>query len=336
MPSFSAKPKKSTTKPKSIVFVIYPNITLLDLAGPLQVFTCANAAYSGDEPYITTVVSLDGEKTDTNTGVPLDAEPMSIWSRRSIDTLIVVGGDGAFAATQNHRFVTSVNTLIRRASRVCSVCSGAFVLAESGILDNRRAVTHWSDCDMLSRTWPRVKVEIDPIFVKDNHVWTSAGITAGIDMALALVAEDLGRSTALKVARTLVTYMVRPGGQSQFSPALNRQAEQASHRFNDLHDWISSNLDCDLRVERLADQVNMSTRNFSRVYTAEMGQTPAKTVETLRIEAARHLLETTSLAIAVVAARCGFIDDERMRRAFVRTLQISPNDYRRRFQLDPP
>jgi transcriptional regulator GlxA family with amidase domain len=333
MSSFSAKNPKCLTKLRPVVFVIYPDITLLDLAGPLQVFESCGYRGRADEPYEIAITSPKGGRIKTDTMVSIDSEPFSTWTDRGIHTLVVVGGDGAYDALEDNHLIDGLKTLIKQSSRVCSVCSGALLLAATGILNGKRAVTHWEDSAQLVARFPEVKVEADPIFVNDEHVWTSAGVTSGIDMALALVTEDLGQETAMKIARSLVTYMVRPGGQSQFSPALDRQSLDTSGHFKGLHDWIAENLDQDLRVEQLAAQVNMSPRNFARVYTAKVGQTPAKTVEAIRTDKACHLLETTDLPITTVAAQCGFVDDERMRRAFLRILLIAPTDYRRRFRV---
>ena len=322
-----------TSKTKHVVFVVYPDIVILDLVGPLQVFTSANYYINNSAAsYETTIVSQNGDKVSTNTLISIETNPMASWTHGSIDTLVVVGGMGAYTAAQNLPFVQMLTALVKRSKRVSSVCSGAIVLAATGVLDNRRAVTHWEDCDQLAQMFPQVKIETDPIFIKDGHVWTSAGITAGIDLSLAMVAEDHGQSTTLNIARSLVTYMVRSGGQSQFSPVLNRQAMDESCRFSTLHDWIVDNLDQDLSVEVLAIRSNMSARNFSRVYTSHMGITPAKSIEAFRIEAARQLLETTPKKVKTIALKCGFVNEERMRRAFKRILGVSPNYYRQRFQ----
>ncbi len=324
-----------TSKSRQVAFVVYPDIVILDLVGPLQVFSSANYFVgSSTYAYETVIVSYKGDKVITNTMLSIETDVMSSWQNRSIDTLVVVGGMGAYAASADTPFIQLLTAMVKRSKRICSVCSGAIVLAATGILNGRRAVTHWEDCDNLAQMFPKVQVEVDPIFIKDGNIWTSAGITAGIDLCLAMVAEDHGQPIALEIARSLVTYMVRPGGQSQFSPALDRQTLDKSGRFDELHKWIATNLNRDLSVEQLAAYANMSVRNFSRVYTAQMGKTPAKAVEAFRLEAARQLLETTSLKIKTIAMRCGFSDDERMRRAFLRILQISPNDYRRRFQIN--
>ena len=332
MTSFSAKSRKTKSDPGLVVFVVYPDIVLLDLVGPLQVFSHALDPGTGANGYDCVVTSFEGGMVETNTVVPIPSEPMSRYLNRQIHTLVVVGGDGASKAMRDGALLEKIKRLSSAAQRVCSVCSGALVLAATGILDGHRAVTHWDDCKTLEEEFPGVRVEIDPIYIKDGHIWTSAGITAGMDMALAIVTEDLGRASALQVARSMVTHMVRSGGQSQFSPALGRQLLDAAGRFEDLHQWITDNLQRDLRVEALAERMNMSARNFSRLYSQQMGLTPAKAVEAIRTEAARDLLEATDLGVKQVAAQCGFNDEERMRRAFMRLLSVSPSDYRQGFQ----
>lgn len=330
MPSIHANSKKA--RRRRVVFVVYDNCVLLDLSGPLQVFSHALDPKSGDNGYDCVVVSQTGEMIDTNTVVSIPSEPLARYTRRQIHTLVVVGGDGANNAMLDARFLKDITRLAARAERVCSVCSGALILAAAGLLDGRRAVTHWEDCETLQTTFPKVRVEVDPIYIKDGATWTSAGITAGIDMALEIVAEDLGRAAALKMARSMVTQMVRTGGQSQFSPVLHRQLLDSTGRFETLNHWIMEHLQQSLTVETLAERMNMSTRNFSRLYTSETGLSPAKAVETMRTEMARTLLETTDLSVKQVAASSGFADDERMRRAFVRLLNVSPSDYRQTFR----
>ena len=215
------------------------------------------------------------------------------------------------------------------ARRTASVCTGAFLLAAAGLLDRRRAVTHWEYCDELSRRYPAVTVEPDPIFVHDGPVWTSAGVTAGIDLSLALVEEDLGRALALSVARHLVVFLKRPGGQAQFSAALSLQS--ADERFADLHGWLAEHLAEDLSLSRLAAQAGMSERTFLRRYREATGLTPARAIERLRVEAARQLLADTRLPAKRIAARCGFGSEETMRRNFARLQGVSPQDYRQRF-----
>lgn len=332
MPSISAKLKQNKRNPRLVVFVVYPDIVLLDLVGPLQVFSHALDQQTETNGYTCAVASLAGGMIDTNTVVSIPSESIADFSRRKIHTLIIVGGDGANTAMHNRTLLNKIFTLARRAERVASVCSGALVLAAAGLLDGRRAVTHWEDCENLQNTFPKVRVEMDPIYIKDGKVWTSAGVTAGIDMALAMVSEDLGKQASLNMARSMVTQMMRSGGQSQFSPILSRQLMESSSRFETLNRWIADNLQRELSVEDLAARMHMSTRNFSRTYSREMGVSPAKAVESMRTELARTLLETTDLGVKQIARRCGFNDEERLRRSFVRLLNVSPSDYRQQFK----
>lgn len=324
-------PANFDTSPKSVVFVVYPDIVLLDLSGPLQVFSHAMQA-GGGNGYRCTVASLSGGMVATNTVVPIPTVTMDSLKETDIQTLITVGGDGAYRAMEDTAFIAQFNMLAARATRICSVCSGALILAAAGHLDGRRAVTHWEDCAALAKRFPQVRVDEDPIFINDGPVWTSAGITAGIDMALAIVAQDLGRASALNMARSMVTPMARSGGQSQFSPLLSRQLQDAAGQFEGLHAFIAHNLHLPLTVDDLASQINMSPRTFARQYGAQMGITPAKAVEAIRTQTARDMLETTDIAVKAIAAHCGFNDEERMRRAFVRLLNVSPSDYRQGFK----
>ncbi len=333
MTSFCAK----SPDPLNVVFIVYPDIVLLDLVGPLQVFTHARRNPQSGPAYQTHVVSLGGGHVETNTVLPIESDPLEDWLGRQkqtpIHTLVVVGGDGAVPASVDQAFIRQVKQLADRSNRVCSVCSGALILAAAGLLDGRRAVTHWEDCDYLATQFPAVNVEIDPIYVKDGKVWTSAGITAGIDMALAIIEEDLGAPAAVEMARSLVTPMVRMGGQSQFSPELDRKERDIEGQFAPLHDWISRNLRQALSVEDMAARCGMSARSFSRKYTATMGTPPAKAVEAMRVSAGRDLLAATNKSIKAIAVDCGFQDDERMRRAFLRQIKTTPTQYRAQFQL---
>ena len=333
MPSKTAKQiNGGPPQPRLIVFLVYPGVKLLDLAGPLQVFADAARSGGGLPAYRTRVVSLDGGTIPSDTAVSVPSAPFAALAVEPVDTLLAVGGNGVFAAMQDTRLVEGLQRLAAGSRRVGSICSGAFLLAAAGLLSGKRAVTHWDHCARLAAYDPDIEVEDDPIYIEDGGVWTSAGVTAGIDLALAMVAEDLGRPRAMALARNLVTFMVRPGGQSQFSPVLARQVADAEGRFDGLHHWMAANLDADLRVEALADQAGMSPRTFARLYVEHTGQTPAKAVEAMRVEAARGLLETGDLPISQVAVRCGFGDDERLRRAFLRSLQVPPAAYRERFR----
>lgn len=323
MSSFSAKPGHT------VVFIVFPEVKLLDLSGALQVFEDANSVCAAS--YETAILALRAGPVKTDTAVSVSADAISKWPDRTIDTLIVAGGPGTRAASRDERLIAEVRHLAAASTRVASICTGAYVLAAAGLLDHRRCVTHWESCAHLQKRFPQTQVDPDPIYVRDGNVWTSAGVTAGIDMALAMVADDHGRTSALALARSLVAYMMRPGGQSQFSPVLDQQASDAGGRFEALHAWIIDNLASDLKVERLAEQANMSARNFARVYREETGSSPAKAVERFRVEAACRLLEDTGLPVITIAGRCGFNDDERLRRAMTRTVALSPNDYRRHF-----
>jgi transcriptional regulator GlxA family with amidase domain len=331
MTSFSAK---IPTNPMNVLFIVYPDIVLLDLAGPLQVFTHARQNAQSGPAYKTHVASLGGGLTSTNTLLSIETEKLGDWRHDTpLHTLVIIGGDGAMPASADATLLGHIRRLAARAERVCSVCSGAVVLAATGLLDGRRAVTHWEDCGYLAAQYPKVRVEVDPIFIKDGKFWTSAGITAGIDMALALIEEDLGKPAAIAMARSLVTPMVRAGGQSQFSAELDRQARDSDGRFSVLHSWIAAHIGQRISVDDMANACGMSPRNFSRRYTQIMGIPPAKAVESLRVDAARDLLATTDHSIKAIAAACGFQDDERMRRAFLRVINTSPSQYRNQFQL---
>lgn len=333
-PSKSAKWHKAmgNRTPRQVVILAFDDAQLLDIAGPAQVFAAAAEMTGGaaTPAYRVTVVSEAGGPVTSSSGVVVLSEPVGHLRGRKIDTLIVAGGAGVETASRNARLVAWVRRTSARARRTCSVCTGAFILAAAGLLNGKRAVTHWRACGDLATRYPQVTVEEDPIFVEDGPVWTSAGVTAGIDLTLALVERDLGRRLALQVAQRLVVFLKRPGGQSQFSAALEAQSADDG-AFGDLHDWMADNLDADLRVERLADRAGMSARNFARLYRARTGTTPAKSVAAMRVEAARAMLEATAIPVSEVARRCGYGDEEAMRRAFVRGLGIAPGRYRSRF-----
>jgi len=315
-----------------IVFVVYPGITLLDLAGPLNVFSGLHQTASGEARYDIALVSAEGGTVPTDVMISVETDASADWTDVPIHTLITIGGTGVYAAAADSAFIAKIRKMAQNAARVGSVCNGAYLLAAAGCLDHRRAATHWDAVKRLQDDFPKVRVEVDPVYINDGGVWTSAGVTAGIDMALALLAEDLGRDVALRRAQYLVTYMVRPGGQSQFSAVLERQCADRSGTFDELHAWIAQNLADDLRVEQLAQYQNMSVRSFYRAYVSTVGLTPAKTVETIRVDTARELLETTKTGVKAIAVRCGFKNEERLRRAFTRHVGVTPTEYRDRFQ----
>jgi transcriptional regulator GlxA family with amidase domain len=248
---------------------------------------------------------------------------------------VVAGGQGVSEAERDERLIGWLRRAAGRSRRVASVCTGAFLLARAGLLEDRRATTHWAACRTLQRRYPGVRVETEPIFVRDGNVYTSAGVTAGIDLALALVEEDLGNRAALEVARALVLFVRRPGGQRQFSTSLAGQtAERPSLR--ELQAWITDHLGEDLSVSALADRAFMSERNFARVFRREVGVSPAAYVESLRVERAKLLLQSTPLSVREVGRRCGFGTVETLRRSFARAVGASPADYRSRFQASAP
>lgn len=316
---------------RQIEVLAYPAAQMLDVTGPLQVFATTNemaVKNGGVPPYALRVVAKGGGSVATSCGLGFVVQPLPS-GRVPVDTLLIAGGPGVDAAATDEVLVGWARRRAGHARRIASVCTGAFLLAATGLLDSRRAVTHWSVCDELARRHPLIKVESDPIFVRDGPVWTSAGVTAGIDLALALVEEDLGRGVALAVARYLVVFLKRPGGQAQFSAALALQAGE--DRFGSLHDWMGTHLATNLTLPALASRAGMSERSFSRRYLEATGRTPARAVEALRVDAARRLLSGSSLPVKRIAQRCGFGSEETMRRSFQRLLGVPPQDYRARF-----
>ena len=302
----------------------------LDVLGPVEVFFYADRHVPSSYAIEVVAPTQDGQITLTN-GLRLGAAPLPD-PVPAHDTLIVAGGEGARRATGDPAIIDWVARASQRARRTASVCTGAYLLAAAGLLDGRRATTHWDFCDALAKRHPLIDVDPDPVFVRDGDVWTSAGVTAGMDLALALVDEDLGPDTALHVARQLVIFLKRPGGQSQFSGVLSaQQATQPALR--DLQAWIVGHLDEDLSVPALATRAGMSERSFARAFRREVGQPPAAYVEALRVERARQLLEDGAPSLDAVARATGFGSAEVLRRAFHRRVGVSPAAYRDRFQL---
>ncbi|WP_166363363.1 GlxA family transcriptional regulator [Pseudomonas akapageensis] len=319
---------------RHMVFVAYHQVGLLDLTGAQTVFWAASRAMSerGLPGYQLHTASLEGGLVQTAEGLCVETERLDQLTELPIDTFIVPGAPDICQNLDNYAdLVNWLRTASRQARRTASVCSGAFLLAKAQLLDGLRAATHWAMCDTLKRRFPSIDVDADAIFVQQGAIWTSAGVSAGIDLALALVEADCGREVAMQVARDLVVYLKRPGGQAQYSQLLQSQSED-SVAFEHLHLWLEQNLgDEKLTVERLADQARMSQRNFARVYKLKTGRTPAKAIELFRMEAARRMLENSPRNIDQIARLCGFGDEERMRSTFQRNLSISPRDYRSRF-----
>ncbi|MBR1269714.1 GlxA family transcriptional regulator [Bradyrhizobium sp. AUGA SZCCT0222] len=303
--------------------LIFPDFQLLDAAGPISVFEIA-ARFAGAAPAIRTLAATAGPVRSTS-GVEMLARGFKPSS--AITTLIVAGGEGVRTAAICPKTLAFVRALARRGVRVASVCSGAYVLAEAGLLDGRRATTHWQRTRHFVSAYPKVKLEADRIYTRDGNVWTSAGISAGIDLALAMVVEDYGDEIAQRSAKQLVLYHRRSGGQSQFSSLL--ELKSPTGRFGPLLAWAREHLDAPLTVEDMAEQAGMSSRHFTRAFIAETGTTPSKAVERLRIEVARQRVQSSSEAIERVAETTGFRDPERMRRAFIRAFGQPPQSLRR-------
>jgi transcriptional regulator GlxA family with amidase domain len=316
---------------RRVVAVAFPDMQMLDVTGPLEVFSMATRLLgTAGDGYRIQIVASGGGTVQASSGIALVAASLD-KGRGAIDTLLVAGGMGTPAAMRDAALVRWIARAATRSRRITSVCSGAFLLAEAGLLEGRRATTHWEVCERLARRYPDVDVDPDPIFVRDGSVATSAGVTSGMDLALALVEEDHGPALALEVARQLVLFMKRPGSQSQFSGHLT--AQLADRRpLRELQGWLADHLDADLSVAALAERANMSSRTFARAFRHEVGSTPGDYVERLRVDAARHWLETTDRAIADIARTCGFGTTETMYRAFNRSVRVSPAEYRRRFR----
>jgi len=309
---------------RDVVILIFEDAQILDITGPVAAFEIARDLVLGS--YRIRVVSTKAGLVRTSSGVAMAADQCDAGT--SCDTLIVVGGVGTDRALNDPVVLEFVRETARYARRIASICSGTYVLAAAGLLDGRRATTHWVCSRDFQRRFPKVRLECDQIYVRDGSVWTSGGVTAGIDLALALIAEDCGDEISRTVARYLVVPHRRMGGQSQFSPLLELETEAG--KFHELLRWASAHLDHSLSVEELADKVGMSPRNFSRSFRLDTGTTPAKAIERLRIDHARALLEDAAGGSSVeeIAKRSGFGETERMRRSFLRIFGRPPQTFR--------
>jgi len=314
--------------PHRVSFLIYPGVASYDVAGPAQALASA-----GEGRYDVTLLSTSGGLIESDCpGLSFGSVPASSISL-PIDTLIIPGGRDAPTTAKDPDLISEVKRLAARAKRVACVCTGAFLAAEAGLLAGRRAATHWRYCDQFANRFHDVQLERDRIWVQDGSVWSSAGISAGVDLTLALIEQDQGVSVALQVARELVVFLKRPGGQSQFSTVLYGQISDADGPLGRLFVWIADHLDADLRAEVLAEKAGMSLRTFARTFVTRTGLTPAKAVEMVRVQAAREAIERSDTQLSVIAARCGFGDEQRMRRAFLRQFNSTPADIRARFSL---
>ena len=337
-----ARPKEPVQpRTRRVLLIAAPGTEILDLVGPFQVFTRAAEMFGRQNPGSLPIYSVEVITTSlqrsvvTNGGLRIAAHNTFRRVRGEIDTLLIAGGSAIENDEIGVEVVQWIRKVARRVRRIGSVCTGALLLARAGLIDGRKATTHWNWCALLARKYPRTDVDPDPIFIRDENVYTSAGVTAGMDLALALVEEDHGSRLALQVARNLVLYLRRPGGQSQFSAALAMQLTDRKP-LRELESWVLDNLGEPLNVPMLAERVAMSPRNFARVFTKEMKTTPAKFVERLRVEAARRRLEESLNTMETIAEECGFGNVNSMRNVFQRTLRITPGHYRRHFRSMRP
>ncbi len=336
-----ARMERATPAPRRVVILGVAPVQLLDLVGPAEVLAQAGRLHAAGQGQPVPVPLYDiachvvagPGLVQTSAGLAFSpmASEASLLGLEALDTLIVVGGEGARERTSDPRLQKLVRHLAPKAERLVGVCTGTFILAAAGLLDGRRVTTHWRFCAELSRRHPGLQVDPEPIFIRDGHVWTSAGVTAGMDLVLALVEEDHRHALALAVARELVLFLRRPGDQKQFSSVLATQSQGGS-RFGALIAWLAENLHRPLSVEAMAGRACLSPRQFARVFREETGLTPARFLERMRVEAARQRLEAGRGELAAVVESCGFGTEETMRRAFIRQLGASPGNYRDRFR----
>jgi len=316
---------------RRILIVAVPPVRALDVFGPAEVFGDANRLHGGNPAYKVDIISAGTDRMVTShIDTPLLTDRTFREFRGSVDTVLIAGGLGAQEMWYEAAFLDWLREKSTTARRFGSICTGALVLAEAGLLDGRRATTHWYWCDKLAQSYPCVKVDPEPIYVRDGNCYTSAGVTAGLDLALALVEEDLGGSIALRIAQMMVVFLRRPGGQSQFSATLAAQTCE-NRLFGDLLAWLPDNIKRDLSVVELARRAAMSPRNFARLFMQAVGTTPARYIENIRFEAARRLLESTTSTLDEVADASGFASAEILRRVFSRRLGVTPRQYRASF-----
>ena len=335
MTSFPAKPYQSNTAAsKRVVIVIYPGVTLLDATGPAQVFSSANFETDGRQSsslYRVVLASSNGGLVHSGSGIELNTVALHEASAEPIDTLVVAGGSSVFDYVGEASLIEWIAAQARTCRRLASTCLGTFLLAKAGLLDGETVTTHWRYVDELQRQYPKTRVLCDPLFTRNGKLWSAAGVSAGIDLTLAMIEEDHGHDLAMRVAQSLVVFFKRPGGQSQFSRTLMTQKQDEAGTFSDLDAWIASNLQIDLGVEMLAQRAGMSPRSFARHYKERTGVTPAKSVELMRVEQAKRLLEQGDVALSTIAAQSGLTDVQGLRRAFTRHVGVSPSEYQSKF-----
>ncbi len=321
--------------PRRIAILLYPGVQSLDVTGPLEVFSAARELISAtgreDPGYEIATIARSPRPVRSSSGLGLVPDAPLPRAGEAIDTLIVPGGSGRSQAGDDDTLIRWLSRAPRHCRRVAGVCTGSFLLAAAGLLEGRRATTHWAFAEQLAREHPAVEVDPDPIFLRDGAIWTSAGVTAGMDLSLAMVEEDLDREAALLIARHLVLFLRRPGNQSQFSATLQAQQPRAEP-LREIQRLVLEDVAGEHTVEAMAARAHMSPRNFARAFRAQTGTTPARYVESVRLEAARRRLEESGEPVSAIARGCGFGTAETMRRSFLRALQVGPAEYRRRFQ----
>jgi transcriptional regulator GlxA family with amidase domain len=337
MTKYPQKRTKIGFLPKTISMMAYDGAQVLDITGPLEVFSMANRLIQERKKgksgrYKTEILAEKKGPVVSSSGITLLADRSIFSDLKKIDTLIVPGGEGVFKSIGNRKLLCKLKEICKNVGRFASVCTGSFILAEAGLLNGKIATTHWAESDHFASRYPNIIVQPDKIFTQDGHIYTSAGVTAGIDLALALVEEDHGRQTALQVAKTLVVFMKRQGGQAQFSKLLSSQIK-LSGGLKGLPEWIMDNPGQNLSVQKLARKCGMSERNFSRSFAKETNMTPGKFVEKVRIDYAILYLESEDMPLEQVAIISGFGTAEKMRRAFLRNLKVLPGTYKKRFGI---
>lgn len=321
----------SAIEHRSIGVLIYPQAEVLDITGPHEVFSMAlgfQQQQQSSRPYEVFLIAATMQPVKMSSGMQIQPDYCFDDCPVPLDTLVVPGAESIEQALSNSALLDWISQQSGKVRRLVSICTGAFFLAELGLLDGKRVTTHWGYCQLLQKSYPALEVVPNALYIKQDNIYTSAGITAGMDLALALVEEDESKEIAMSVARKLVLFYKRPGGQNQFSEFI---LSQSNSHFNDLIDWIMQNLSKDMSIENLAGQVNMSPRNFIRLFKKELEQTPAKFIENLRLRQARILLENRTSGLKEIARQCGFKSEEQMRRAFLRRLCVTPQEYRTRF-----
>ncbi|MCC8953517.1 GlxA family transcriptional regulator [Bradyrhizobium sp. Pear77] len=313
-----------------VAILAVPGVQMLDIAGPMDVFSEANTVLRDSDAYSVQIIGLSCDPIAALNGTRFLPDASIDCSLEGFDTLLIAGSPGIQKFEDHPGLIAWIRRESRHVRRLGSICTGAFLLGNAGLLDGRRATTHWNSAARLAEKFPLVRLEPN-IYVKDGHIYTTAGVTASMDLALALVEEDHGRSTALRVAKELILFLKRPGGEPQFSIHLEAQASEIGP-IRDIHEWILGNLCEDLSVETLATRLAMSTRNFARLFKRETNMTPGDFVEAARVEAARRMLEDSDTPLKKVASMCGFPRQAGLRRAFMRRMDLTPVEYRQRFR----